>query len=99
MPYQNLVNLNIGSNRSTNRSVQRTTTVAGGSGNSPWMQIGAPSFRVGVGPAALNTIYPVGSGPSTQAGMRNVNRRRANICARPPGFTRSPIAQTEDRGE
>ena len=48
---------------------------------------------------ALNTIYPVGSGPSTQAGMRNVNRRRANICARPPGFTRSPIAQTEDRGE
>jgi hypothetical protein len=99
MPYQNLVNLNIGSNRATNGSVQRTTTVAGGSGNSPWMQIGALSFRVGVEPAALNTICPVGSGPSTQAAMRNVYRRRANICARPPEFTRSAIAQTEDRGE
>ena len=80
MPYQNLVNLNIGSNGSTNRSVQRTTTVAGGSGNSPWIQIGAPRFRVGVGPAALNTTYPVGSGPSTQAGMRNVYRRRATFA-------------------
>ena len=99
MPYQNLVNLNIGSNGPTNRSVQRTTTVAGGSGNSPWMQIGAPSFRVGVGPAALNTIYPVGSGPSTQAGMRNVYRLLANICARLLGFTKSAIALTEDRGE
>jgi len=99
MPYQNLVNLNIGSNGPTNRSVQRTTTVAGGSGNSPWMQIGAPSFRVGVGPAALNTIYPVGTGPSTQAGMRNVYRRRANICARPPELARTAIAQTEHHGE
>ena len=31
--------------------------------------------------------------------MRNVYRRLANICARPPGFTRSAIAQTEDRDE
>jgi hypothetical protein len=43
------------------------------------MQIDAPSFGVGVRPAVLNTIYPVGSGPSTPTGTGNVYHLPANI--------------------
>jgi hypothetical protein len=41
------------------------------------MQIGVLSFRAGVRLVELNTIYPVGSGPSTRLGTRNVNRLQA----------------------
>ena len=42
-----------------------------------------PSFGVGVRPAALNIIYPVGSGPSTPTGTGNVYHLLANILLAP----------------
>lgn len=51
-----------------------TTVFVQGGGNDMWMQIGGASFPNGVGLAALNITYPIGSGPWSQTWTNNVYR-------------------------
>jgi hypothetical protein len=43
-----------------------------GTGSLKWRQIGGAEFPMGVGLSELNIIYPLGTGPSTQATSRNI---------------------------
>lgn len=61
-----------------------TTVFVGGIGSLKWLQIGGAEFPMGVGAVPLNLIYPLGSGPSTQANGRYVYRLPANYLRAAP---------------
>jgi len=66
-----------------------TTVFTQGGGNDQWMQIGGASFSAGVGLSKLNIIWPVGSGPRSQIGTRNVYRLPSGylrIASQNPGM-------------
>lgn len=44
----------------------------GGSGSVKWRQIGGSQFPMGVGLTTLDIVYPLGTGPSSQASTRNI---------------------------
>ncbi len=66
-----------------------TTVFVGGAGSAKWLEIGGAEFPSGVALTKLNVIYPLGSGPSTQAITRNVFKL-------PAGFLR--IAPQNPKG-
>jgi hypothetical protein len=49
-----------------------TTVFTAGSGSVKWLQIGGAEFPMGASVTPLNIIYPLGTGPSTQATTRNI---------------------------
>jgi len=49
-----------------------TTSFTGGAGSVKWRQIGGAEFPMGVGLSTLDIVYPLGTGPSTQAASRNI---------------------------
>ncbi len=49
-----------------------TTVFTAGTGSDKWLQIGGAEFPMGVGLTTMDIIYPLGTGPSTQAITRNI---------------------------
>jgi hypothetical protein len=81
--YTSLANGNVGFDPTLDGGVHWSTAgvlnpwtrvFVGGTGSDKWLQIGGAEFPVGVGLTTLNIVYPLGSGPSTQAISRNVFR-------------------------
>lgn len=79
--YQSLVNGNINNNPVADNGIHWTntgvlcpwtTSFVGGTGSLNWLEIGGNEFTSGVALTTLNIVYPVGTGPSTQAETRNV---------------------------
>lgn len=60
------------------------TVFVGGATSLKWRQIGGPEFPNGVALAELNLVYPVGTGPSTQATTRNVFHLPSGFLRRAP---------------
>jgi hypothetical protein len=89
--YQSSVNGNVGHDPTADAGVHWTNTgvlapwatgFVGGAGSINWLEVGGPEFPYGVGLTKLNIIWPIGSGPSTQSGTRNV-------FMQPAGFLRA----------
>lgn len=60
------------------------TTFVAGTGSLNWRQIGGAEFPSGVTLSTLNIVWPIGAGPSSQVGSRNVFRLPANFLRRAP---------------
>lgn len=91
--YSSLINGNVGNDPTTDLGVHWTSTgvlnpwtrvFTGGSGSVKWLEIGGSDFPSGVALATLNITYPIGAGPSSQAGTRNVYRLPANFLRKAP---------------
>jgi hypothetical protein len=85
--YQSLSNGNVGHDPVSDGGVHWlntgvlnpwTTIFTGGTGSLKWLQIGGAEFPFGVGLQAVNLIYPIGAGPSSQSSTRNVFKLPAN---------------------
>lgn len=61
-----------------------TTVFTGGTGSIKWLQIGGSEFPNGVGLSVISTPYPLGSGPSSQEGTRNMFRLPAGYVKLAP---------------
>ena len=61
-----------------------TTVFTQGAGNQQWLQIGGAAFPGGVALTALDIVYPLGSGPSSQSTTRNVFRLPAGFMREAP---------------
>jgi hypothetical protein len=81
--YTSLSNGNVGNDPTLDGGIHWSTAgvlnpwtrvFVGGTGSDKWLQIGGAEFPVGVGLTTLNIVYPLGSGPSTQAITRNAFR-------------------------
>jgi len=81
--YTSLTNGNVGNNPAGGASpvnwsagalLPWTTVFMQGGGNQQWMQIGGASFPAGVALVTLDIVYPLGSGPLSQSGSRNLFR-------------------------
>lgn len=68
----------------TGTLAQWTTVFTQGGGNQQWMQVGGAAFPAGVTLTAPNIIWPIGAGPYSQAGTRNVYRLPANWLREAP---------------
>lgn len=69
-----------------------TTDFTGGSGSVKWLQIGGVEFPAGVGLATPNIIYPLGSGPASQNGTRNIYRLPSGYLREAPQNPRAGAA-------
>lgn len=78
--YMSLLDLNAGHTPNTSPTFW-TTTFTAGTGSLKWRQIGGAGFPSGVTITPLKIIYPIGTGPASQASLRNVFRL-------PSGFLR-----------
>jgi len=81
--YLSLIDLNI-NQPPVSTPTAWTTSFVGGSGNQYWLQIGGAAFPMGVGLSEGTLMYPVGSGPSSQAQTRNVYRLPAAFLREAP---------------
>jgi hypothetical protein len=61
-----------------------TTLFVGGIGSVKWLEIGGAEFPSGVGLSVPSIIYPLGSGPSSQAATRNLYRQPAGFLRGAP---------------
>jgi hypothetical protein len=61
-----------------------TTVFIGGVGSDKWLQIGGAEFPSGVALTTLNLVYPLGTGPSTDASTRNAFLLPAGFLRRAP---------------
>lgn len=61
-----------------------TSVFVAGGGNSQWLQIGGAAFPNGTGLSGLRIIWPLGTGPVSQAATRNIYRLPANYLRRAP---------------
>jgi len=91
--YKSLGNGNVGHNPVTDGGVNWqntgvltpwTSVFVGGTGSLNWLQIGGAEFPNGVTLQTLNTIYPLGAGPSDQDVTRNAFRLPAAFLRRAP---------------
>lgn len=91
--YSSIGSGNVGNNPVTDGGVNWTNTgvlapwtsvFAQGGGNDQWTQIGGALFPAGVGLSELNIVYPIGTGPLSQYGTRNVYRLPAGFLREAP---------------
>jgi hypothetical protein len=91
--YSSIGSGNVGNNPVTDGGVNWTNTgvlvpwttvFAQGGGNDQWTQIGGALFPSGVGLSELNIVYPIGTGPLSQYGTRNVYRLPAGFLREAP---------------
>lgn len=61
-----------------------TVSFVGGAGSVKWLEIGGSGFPSGVTLTTINNRYPTGTGPSTNAGSKNVFLLPANYLRRAP---------------
>jgi hypothetical protein len=61
-----------------------TTVFVGGAGSDKWLQIGGKEFPAGVGLTTLNIVYPLGTGPSSQATSKNAFLKPAGYLRMAP---------------
>lgn len=73
----------------TNDLVPWATDFVGGDGSLKWLQIGGEEFPMGATLTTLNILYPIGSGPSTQAATRNAYRLPAGFLRQAPSDPRA----------
>lgn len=76
--YMSLVDLNLNQQPDTHPA-QWTTIFVGGNGSINWFLVGGVGMPGGLSLTKLNLIYPIGSGPSSQQGSRNIFMLPANF--------------------
>lgn len=91
--YTSLINGNIGNNPVTDNGTHWTgaglfspwtATFVGGTGSNKWLQVGGAEFPGGATLTTMNITYPLGAGPSSQSGTRNVYRLPAGFLKMAP---------------
>lgn len=91
--YTSLINANLGNDPTTDNGTRWTNTgiltpwttaFVGGTGSVSWLLIGGTNFPAGVTLATPNIVYPLGAGPASQSGTRNVYRLPAGFLREAP---------------
>jgi len=91
--YTSLVNSNVGNDPTIDSGLNWsntgiltpwTTVFVGGAGSLNWLEIGGAEFPNGVALSPMAIVYPLGTGPSSQAATRNIFKLPASYLRTAP---------------